>query len=659
MDMDKFYPYNSLGYDRVHDADDLARILRALITDGVAMASATQMQVLAAGNFNVTVKAGTVMVQGRVGMNESDKTFTIAAPNAGADRIDRIVSRADYANRKSMLLYLQGTPASSPSPPALKDDADGYDIKLARIYVSKTAAMITQAAITDERVTCGLVVPNHLEAWLAQTKSGIDQTVETMETDLAAWIQGQQLGFSTWFASIQNTLGSDVAGNLLNLINRYKSRQANVTLAVSDWVASGSVYVATKAVGIVPEHCTLHAGASMGKRFRLQRCWREGVGGSRREHYVYGTIAPHCFAYGWYCHIGGGRMSIVILNHGAGSKKELAVKVQGGTVQPTGKAGLVWINTAAAISKVTWAAPQPASPAIGDVWVQTDAASPNVISMLALTAVVVRVNVFVVKQWNGSAWIARNASYHNGTGWTVISSEVLIPATGIHYTGTYTLIDDGSGHWRVKFLTSGILTVDGTATIDALLVGGGAGGGNTGNESGGGGGGYTTTAPSIAIASGVQYPIVVGAGGNAGTDGGASAAFGATAHGGYSTTSLYGGYGGSGGGAGHNTTGVAGDGGSNGGNGGNSASGGGGVGQGTTTREFGEASGTLYSGGGGGGGSADTGTGGAGGGGNGANYAGANATSGTVNTGGGGGGKAYQKTAGTGGSGIVVIRDHR
>ena len=352
-------------------------------------------------------------------------------------------------------------------------------------------------------------------------------------------------------------------------------------------------------------------------------------------------------------------MSILIFNHGAGGKKELLVKVQGGTVQPTGKLGLVWVNTATAIPKVTWNAAQPTSPATGDVWVQTDASSPNVISMLALTATVIRLNVLVVKQWNGSAWVAKNATYHNGTTWTTISSETLVPTTGIHYTGTMTYIDDGSGHWRVKFLTSGTLTVDGTATIDAFLVGGGAGGGNTGNESGGGGAGYTTNAASIAIVPGVQYTIVVGAGGGAGAAGGASTAFGSTANGGYSTGSLNGGAGGSGGGAGHNTTGAAGDGGSNGGNGTGSASGGGGAGQGTTTREFGDAAGTVYAGGGGGGGSADTGTGGAGGGGNGANYAGANATSGTANTGGGGGGKAYQKTPGSGGSGIVVIRDHR
>ncbi len=216
MDMDKYYPYNSLGSDRVHDADDLARILRALITDGVAMASATHMQVVAAGNFNVTVKAGTMVVQGRIGVNESDKTFTIAAPYAGADRIDRIVSRADYANRKSILLYLQGTPASTPLPPALKDDADGYDAKLAQIYVSKTAAMITQAAITDERAQSGIVIPGNLDTMLLQ----------------------MQAKFNEWFTLAKDTLGEDAAGNLMNLIQQRIPLMFSASLPASGWNAN-------------------------------------------------------------------------------------------------------------------------------------------------------------------------------------------------------------------------------------------------------------------------------------------------------------------------------------------------------------------------------------------------------------------------------------
>ena len=239
------------------------------------------------------------------------------------------------------------------------------------------------------------------------------------------------------------------------------------------------------------------------------------------------------------------------------------------------------------------------------------------------------------------------------------------------YTGSSTLIDDGSGNWRIKFLTSGTLTFTnlGTASsgIDVFLVGGGGGAGPHG---GGGGGGYTATYKSITVATSQSYAIVVGAGGagvkgdNVPGDGGTSSAFSKSAAGGKAggrlVSSAYGGAGGSGGGAScaklglADTSGVVG--GSNGSDGGSTSHWSGGKGQGTTTREFGESSGTLYSGGGGG----YCGTGGSGGGGSAATVMNTNGVSGTTNTGGGGGaGKGSNISGGSGGSGIVVIRNHR
>lgn len=233
------------------------------------------------------------------------------------------------------------------------------------------------------------------------------------------------------------------------------------------------------------------------------------------------------------------------------------------------------------------------------------------------------------------------------------------------YSGTSSLIDDGSGNWRLKFLTSGTLTfsdVGNGSSIDVFLVGGG-GGGQKWEDGCGGGGGYTTTFTGMtSTVCNTAYPIVIGAGGSGGSScsaGGTTSAFGLTATGGNigeapvpdSNYGGKGGAGGSGGGAGV-THGKAGSGGSDGGNGGSAVaeygtSCSGGAGQLITTREFGESSGTLYAGGGGGG--ARDGSAGSGGSGGGGKYG----SSGTVNTGGGGGGTA------SGGSGIVVIRNSR
>lgn len=227
------------------------------------------------------------------------------------------------------------------------------------------------------------------------------------------------------------------------------------------------------------------------------------------------------------------------------------------------------------------------------------------------------------------------------------------------YTGDYEIVNDSDepitasqDNWKIRFLTSGTLTFSALngaeGGIDVFLVGGGGGGGTyksgTGNigYGGGGGGGYTNTVRVSGLETGKQYPIVVGAGGT-GADGGASTGFGGTAAGGKASgVASAGGAGGSGGGGGGATSGGAGgEDGADGTSGTGNLSKAGGAGQGTTTREFGESSGRLYSHGGKGA------------------KSGEGAVSVDNNTGNGGNGTGTGSTSRPGGSGIVVIRNAR
>lgn len=248
------------------------------------------------------------------------------------------------------------------------------------------------------------------------------------------------------------------------------------------------------------------------------------------------------------------------------------------------------------------------------------------------------------------------------------------------YTGDYETVDDSDNpisdfaswknNWKIRFLTSGTFTVTKlygwNGQLDVFLVGGGASGGGRG----GGGGGYTKTQKSVSVKVGIEYPIIVGAGGVGPTTsnkvppnaGGTTSAFGLTANGGdTSTNGDYPSSGGSGGGSGK-VGGAGYSGGSDGSPGGGDV---GGSGQGTTTREFGESTGKLYAGGGGGGAvtTNETSSGGAGGGGDGGgNGANPKPKNGDANTGGGGGGLGNLYSVATyasGGSGIVIARNKR
>lgn len=223
------------------------------------------------------------------------------------------------------------------------------------------------------------------------------------------------------------------------------------------------------------------------------------------------------------------------------------------------------------------------------------------------------------------------------------------------YTGTYASIDDGNGNWRIKFLTSGTFIPTSNLNVDIFAVGGGGSChsiSSTGRQAGGGGG-YTQTVTSQALTGGASYAVTVGSGGS--NANGGSSSFGEliTALGGNMGVSYKeGGDGGSGGAGCSDSSGTASAiGGSDGYDGEDGQmAGDGGAGQrttgvGTTTREFGEITGALYSGGGAG--SPGTWPGGAGGG-------GATGQDGAKNTGGGGG-----AAGGKGGSGIVIIRNAR
>ena len=312
---------------------------------------------------------------------------------------------------------------------------------------------------------------------------------------------------------------------------------------------------------------------------------------------------------------------------------------------------------------------------------------------------------------NGSAfywWTSSPGSggrvYSVATGGTIYNGDVPSSSCGFRphvcinvnnsgldftYTGEYNVRTDGV----VELLTSGELMFNEMQKIDIFCVGGGGKGGYMANPSistgaGGGGGGYTKTLKNYDILGGVivtigdgstnfsttsniQYGETTSFGSILSAAGGQSAYRTASGEG---TNAINGGNGGSGGGSGASTGAtIAANGGSDGSNGNvgiiNNYSPKAGTGQGTTTREFGEATGKLYAGGGGGGITSNTlevSSGGLGGGGNGARF-GSNGSATTIkaingkpNTGGGGGGGAQYgengATSGDGGSGIICIR---
>jgi len=238
-----------------------------------------------------------------------------------------------------------------------------------------------------------------------------------------------------------------------------------------------------------------------------------------------------------------------------------------------------------------------------------------------------------------------------------------------------------------------------TFTADFLVIAGGAAGRADGAGGGGAGGmrssisatgGSGSTESSLTLATGVAYPVTIGAGApsNQYVNGSDTETIGIFARGGGAPgnrgpNGQNGGSGGGGGGIGTSKGYGISTQGFEGGNGYSSFGGGGGGGAGAagttansnsgfnggagaintiistsqaTSASVGEVISTdvYYAGGGGGGGNTGSSSGGNGGGGNGSGSG--NGGSGTANTGGGGGGAAWQYNGGAGGSGVAIIK---
>lgn len=194
--------FNSVNGDRKYKSEDIAAHFAKLITNGV-YPSGTQLQATENEGMDVTVSAGSAWINGYAYHNDSDYTLSFDAADGVLNRIDRIVVRWGRLARSINLAIIKGTPASSPTAPAIVRSSDYYDLGIANVSIGAGITAITQAMITDTRAdnaVCGFVS-------------------SLIQPDTSGWFSQFDTAFNAWFAGVQDTLDGDTAGNLLTLIN--------------------------------------------------------------------------------------------------------------------------------------------------------------------------------------------------------------------------------------------------------------------------------------------------------------------------------------------------------------------------------------------------------------------------------------------------------
>lgn len=122
--------------------------------DGPTAAAGLLVTTLSGRNLQVAV--GAAWVHGAYYVNDAALTVAIAANASGNPRIDRVVLRRDLTANTVAAAVVQGTPAGSPTVPALTQVATGvWEISLCQ-YRAETGFVNTDPTkLTDERRISG------------------------------------------------------------------------------------------------------------------------------------------------------------------------------------------------------------------------------------------------------------------------------------------------------------------------------------------------------------------------------------------------------------------------------------------------------------------------------------------------------------------------
>jgi hypothetical protein len=223
--------YNSLNGDRKYDSEDLSRMFDGIIYDGVIGAVGDTFAVKAGTGNTVNVSSGRAWFNHTWTYNDAPMPISCGSAAVLLDRYDAIVLEVNAASdvRKNSIKVVTGTEASNPVKPTMENTEFVHQYPLAYILRKAGSSSISQSNIENAVGT---------EACPICTGVLKSLNVEQM---MAQW----EAQFDEWFQSAKDTLSGDVAGNLLNKIEKAEDKipyMYTATLSVNNWIRSSGTY---------------------------------------------------------------------------------------------------------------------------------------------------------------------------------------------------------------------------------------------------------------------------------------------------------------------------------------------------------------------------------------------------------------------------------
>lgn len=266
------FPFNSIGGDRRYKAEEFRQYFALLFCNGIFYKNANALKVVQGEGMTVQLNTGAAWADGCGYINTAPLSFTLDTADGALNRIDRIVLRCDYKERRYYAAVKKGTYSAQPTAPSIQRDADAYEQAIADIYVAKGAISITQANIADTRLNtelCGIVtgtvqqadtteIFNQFEAYFEEFKqqyiTEMESWTEAQQSDFAAWRQKEQAEFVEWTEYIKDILDKTAAGKLLNEIEKTADeafkRHYGMRQQETEFLPDGSIVV-TNAEGVL------------------------------------------------------------------------------------------------------------------------------------------------------------------------------------------------------------------------------------------------------------------------------------------------------------------------------------------------------------------------------------------------------------------------
>lgn len=147
-----YYPFDNAD---VYEAQWSMLMRQAAICNGYIPLLDNELLVYGdSTGMQVKVKTGGCWIMGHFYRTDAELTKSIAAADATNPRWDIVVAQLDWTNNNITIDVVTGTPAGSPSVPAVTQSASVWEIRLAKVYVAATVSTIAANKVYDQRASC-------------------------------------------------------------------------------------------------------------------------------------------------------------------------------------------------------------------------------------------------------------------------------------------------------------------------------------------------------------------------------------------------------------------------------------------------------------------------------------------------------------------------